>query len=260
MVVSRGLASRYARRFGRDAIYVPNGVDAPQARPADTIKARYGLARRSYPLFVGRFVPEKAPDLLIRAYRRVPGERRLVIAGDSSFTDDCVAELRRLASEDPRMLFVGNVYGELLAELYSNAAAFVLPSYVEGMPLTLLEAASYGLPVVTSDIDPHREVCLDDGPGHRLFRSGDEVSLVRALRDALGGAADLDGAAGLRAQVLAEYRWDTAALLLEELYVRLVRGAAAASDTSRDVLAGATAGGVTPRSLPLEGSPSHPPG
>ncbi len=164
-------------------------------------------------------MPEKAPDLLIRAWRRMPGDRKLVIAGGSSFTDDYVRSLERLAAQDDRVVLAGYVFGSTLEELYANAAAFVLPSALEGLPLTLLEAASYGTPIVASDIEPHLEVVADDGPGHRVFRAGSEASLIDALERALaGGDGEAVGADKLRSHVLETYRWDAVVDETERLY------------------------------------------
>jgi glycosyltransferase involved in cell wall biosynthesis len=223
IVVSRELERHYRERYGRETTYIPNGVTDPIRRPPDEIVRRYGLHGDDYVLFVGRLVPEKAPDVLLRAFRSVTTDRRLVIAGGSSFTDDYVRSLERLAAADPRVIMTGYVYGPLLEELYTNAAGFVLPSSLEGLPLTLLEAASYGLPIVASDIPPHIEVVGDAGPGHRIFASGDEV----ALRDAIGellGEPEVErvGAAAMRDAILATYRWDDAAAATERVY-RLLR-------------------------------------
>jgi len=222
VAVSRSLAAHYDARFGRLTRYQPNGVNAPRLVAADRITAQFGLLPGRYALLVGRLVPEKRADLLIRAFRRIPGDLRLAVVGGSSYTDDFVAHLKRTAAGDPRVVFTGFAYGDLLAELYSNAAVFVQPSHVEGLPLTLLEAASYGLPVVASDISPHLEVLDRDGAGHRLFRDGDEDGLVRSLTAALADpAAERAGAADLRDRVMAQYSWDAAAQLLERLYLDL---------------------------------------
>ena len=159
----------------------------------------------------------------MRAFHRIPGETRLVIAGGSSFTDDYTAELDRLAAEDNRVVLAGYVYGKLLAELYAHAHAFVLPSTLEGLPLTLLEAASHGTPVVVSDIAPNLEVVGTEGPGHRVCAAGDEGSLVTALERSLADpAAERAGAASLRTRVLASYSWDEAADATARLYRELV--------------------------------------
>ena len=224
VVVSRDLAEHYRQAYGRETTWIPNGVDDPTPRAPREIAERWGLTTGSYVLFVGRLVPEKAPDLLIRAFRGLPGDLRLVVAGGSSFTDDYVAELERAAGDDPRVVLAGYVFGETLDELYANAAAFVLPSFLEGMPLTLLEAAGHGTPIVASDIPPHLEVLGADGPGHRLFPAGDEGALAAAMRRAIAETRpERDGAAALRERVLATYRWDAVTDMTEAVYRRVAR-------------------------------------
>ena len=224
VVVSRTLADHYLVKYGRPTTYIPNGVVRPTSTPEPReITTRFGLHGGDYVLFVGRLVPEKAPDVLLRAFRRVPGDLRLVIAGGSSFTDRYTDALAELAAEDKRVVLSGYVYGDTLAELYANAAAFVLPSFVEGLPLTLLEAASYGRPVVASAIGPHTEIVGADGPGRRLVAAGDEDSLVSALEETVADGADVEaGAAELRDRVVDEYSWDRAVDATEALYRRLV--------------------------------------
>ena len=223
ITVSKNLADFYLRRYGRVAHYIPNGVAAPVDRPPRLIDERFGLRGRDYALFLGRLVPEKAPDLLLRAFHTVDTSSRLVIAGGSSFTDRYVQQLEALAARDPRVLMVGTVQGELLQELYSNAALFVLPSRLEGLPLTLLEAASYRLPLVASDIPPPREIIGDDGPGGRMFPSGDENALAAALTETL---EDLDAAfAGARLlgdRVTGDYDWDRATDATEAVYATVL--------------------------------------
>lgn len=224
VVVSRTLSDHYLTKYGRPTTYIPNGVVRPASVPAPReITTRFGLHGGDYVLFVGRLVPEKAPDLLLRAFRRVPGDVRLVIAGGSSFTDEYTDSLSVLAADDKRVLLPGYVYGETLAELYANAAVFVLPSSVEGLPLTLLEAASYGVPVVASAIGPHIEIIGSDGPGHRLIAPDDEAALAAAIGETVGGGPAVEaGASELRQRVLGEYSWDRAVDATEALYRRLV--------------------------------------
>jgi glycosyltransferase involved in cell wall biosynthesis len=219
IVVGRHLERYYREAHGRPAVYVPNGVQAAMPRPANGALCRLGLQPGRYLLFVGRLVPEKAPDLLLQAFRRLPGGHRLVLAGDSSFTDGFTSGLRALAARDSRVVLPGYVYGAELQELYSNAAAFVLPSLLEGLPLTLLEAASYGLPVVASSIPPHLEVLGSAGPGRHLHRPGDGDDLLAALGRVLAEPrAERAGAVALRDQVLRSYCWDDATRRTEAVY------------------------------------------
>ena len=219
IVVSRDLERHYRQRRGCPAIYVPNGVLPPAPRAPGAGLARFGLAAGRYLLFVGRFVPEKAPDRLLRAFRRVTGDARLVLVGGSSFTNEYARTLQALAAEDPRVTLVGFLYGTELEELYANAAAFVLPSELEGLPLTLLEAAAAGTPVVASSIPPHVEVLKTDGPGRRLVRPGDEAALAGALQQVLRDPArERAGAAALRDRVLSTYRWPDVAATTERVY------------------------------------------
>lgn len=237
VVVSRQLQQHYVAEFGRQATYIPNGVDAPLGRQADEITRRWGLTG-GFVLFVGRLVPEKAVDLLIRAYRDVPGDRPLVIAGDSSFTDAYVARLRAEAAGDPRVTFCGYVFGDTLAELYSNAAVFVQPSRLEGLPLTLLEASSHGVPVVASDIPPHREILGPVTSG--LVPPNDPAALSLRITEYLGDPP-VAAARTVREHVLQTFRWDTAAVELERVYLRAasrIREGRSHRPTQSQVLAG----------------------
>jgi glycosyltransferase involved in cell wall biosynthesis len=222
--VSRNLAEYYLHRYGRQVHYIPNGVSTPTPREPRLIRERFGLSPQQYLLFLGRLVPEKAPDLLLRSFARVDTATRLVIAGGSSFTDEYVRSLEALAASDPRVTMAGPVYGELLDELYTNAAAFVLPSRLEGLPLTLLEAASHRIPIIASDIAPHREVVGSDGPGARLFRHDDAQHLAAVLTAVLSGLdAERAGAAAVGDRVTRDYNWDEAAAATEAVYSEVLR-------------------------------------
>ena len=157
--------------------------------------------------------------MLLRAFRSLPGDLRLVIVGGSSFTADYVEEVERMAADDPRVTMTGYLHGKELDELYANAAVFVLPSVVEGMPLTLLEAAAHGTPILASDIAPHLEVLGADAPGGRVFRCGNETELRDALVAMMGQLPrERQGAEENRRRVLDEYNWDNAATRLSDLY------------------------------------------
>ena len=222
VVVSRALAEHYRARYGRYTTYIGNGVPSPD--PADLGRLeRFGLEPHKYVAFVGRMVPEKDPALLLRAFRQVETDSRLVLVGDSSHTDGYMTRLRELAAGDPRVVLTGYQYGEDLAALFAGAGLFVQPSLLEGLPISLLEAAAYGLPVLASDIPPHREVLGDRGTAGRLvFRAGDMADLTAGLTASLTADQHAVRAAAdeLRGDVVRRYDWDVATDLLEQSYLR----------------------------------------
>lgn len=163
IVLSEGVQEYFFQRYGRDTKVIPNGVLRPNVIKPNIIKQKYGLEKNSYILFLARLVQEKGVHYLIEAFKSIKTDKKLVIAGASSDTDFYVKQLKELALYDKRIIFTGFVQGEELEELYSNSYIYVLPSDLEGMPLSLLEAMSYGNCCITSDISECVEVVEDKG-------------------------------------------------------------------------------------------------
>jgi glycosyltransferase involved in cell wall biosynthesis len=228
IVVSEELRAYYQDRWARPTEYIPNGVTRPFVVEDGAFLDRLRLDRRRYFLFVGRIVPEKDVLGLLQAFARMTTDHRLVIVGGSSHSDSYVAAVEDMAQQDPRVELAGFVYGDDLLALYSGAGAFVLPSDLEGLPLALLEAASHGIPIVASDIAPHREILGPERSGVRLFErsEGDPGSAVPRLAAAMGrclaGDDERAGAAALREDVLVRYDWDRVTQETEGLYRSLV--------------------------------------
>ncbi len=179
IVLSRRVEQYFKNTYGRDTKYIPNGVEAADIIPANLISERFNLEKDGYILFLGRLVPEKGVHLLIDAYKKLKTNKKLVIAGGTSDTDDYVEKLYSKAKDDNRIIFTGFVQGDTLKELYSNAYIYVLPSLLEGMPLSLLEAMSYKNCCVVSDISECKEVVGDKAV---ITKSGDAESLENALQ------------------------------------------------------------------------------
>ena len=158
IVLSKGVQNYFQNTYQRVTHFIPNGVTRPEIRNAELITEKFGLEKDSYILFLGRLVPEKGIRYLIEAFKQIRTDKKLIIAGGSSDTDDFARELRDLAKEDKRIQFTGFVQGQMLEELYSNAYLYTLPSDLEGMPLSLLEAMSYGNCCLVSDIPECTEV------------------------------------------------------------------------------------------------------
>lgn len=161
IVLSEGVQKYFLDTYGRKTRFIPNGVNRPVIHEAEIIKDKFGLEKDTYILFLGRLVPEKGLRYLIQAFKQVKTDKKLVIAGGSSDTDEFAGELWEMAKDDDRIIFTGFVQGQELDELYSNAYVYTLPSDLEGMPLSLLEAMSYGNCCLVSDIDECASVVKD---------------------------------------------------------------------------------------------------
>ncbi len=178
IVLSENVQNYFKEKYNRETAYIPNGVLRPENRVADEIVSRFGLEKNSYILFLGRLVPEKGIIYLIEAFKRIHTDKKLVIAGGASDSAEYADELRQLATGDERIVFTGFIQGKLLEELYSNAYIYVLPSTLEGMPLSLLEAMSYGNCCLTSDIPECKNVIGTFGV---TFKNGDSLDLQDKL-------------------------------------------------------------------------------
>lgn len=179
IVLSENVKNYFADVYKRNTVFIPNGVNRPEPLEAREITEKYGLKKDDYILFLGRLVPEKGITYLIDAFKNVDTDKKLLIAGGSSDTSEFEKELRKLANDDPRIIFTGFVQGRILEELYSNAYIYVLPSDLEGMPLSLLEAMSYSNCCLTSDIPECAEVIGENGV---TFKKSDVFDLTEKLQ------------------------------------------------------------------------------
>lgn len=179
IVLSEVVQDYFTVTYGRDTKFIINGVNLPRIRGADLIKDKFDLEKDSYILFLGRIVPEKGLCYLVEAFKQVETEKKLVIAGGSSDTDAFMNELKERAKGDGRIFFTGFVQGQTLDELYSNAYIYTLPSDLEGMPLSLLEAMSYGNCCLTSNIPECADVVEDKAV---VFKKGNVADLKEKLQ------------------------------------------------------------------------------
>lgn len=227
IVLSRGIQKYFKDKYGRDATYIPNGVNRPKKRNADLITKQFGLEKDSYVLFLGRLVPEKGIKYLLKAFGGVKTDKHLVIAGGTSDTDGFVQELRELAKDDGRIVFTGFVQGQVLEELCSNSFLYILPSDIEGMPLSLLEAMSYGNCCLVSDIPECTEVIEDKG---LIFSKGDIRDLKEKMQDMCSHPELVEAYRQTAADFICKkYHWDD----ITEKTVRLYREAFYTFDESR---------------------------
>ena len=195
-------------------IHINNGVRLFPLAYEDDYITKLGLQKKNYILTVGRFVEEKGYDLLIRAYSRIEQKGiRLVIAGDLDHETTYSIRLKKMAVAH-NVVLTGFISGEKLRQIYSHARLFVLPSYNEGLPISLLEAMSYHLPVLVSDIPANIIVPL---PKDRYFICGNEEFLAERLGQIVSNnyeAISYD---------LSAFNWDHIAVETIKVYEKILK-------------------------------------
>lgn len=216
IVLSKNVQKYFKDTYNRDTIFIPNGVNKPEIVKANIIKDKYNLDKDGYILFLGRLVPEKGIHYLIEAYQKIKTDKKLVIAGSGSDTDSYFSELKSLASNNKNIIFTGFIQGKELDELYSNAYIYVLPSDLEGMPLSLLEAMSYGNCCVTSDIEECAEVLESNGV---TFKKSSVKNLTKVLDSLCNNPKSvLKYKKNAQKYILNKYNWDDVVEKTLELY------------------------------------------
>jgi glycosyltransferase involved in cell wall biosynthesis len=191
IVVSEELRSYFRATYNRESIYIPNAPGGlGESDPDFSFGTSLGIQPGRYIIFLGRLVPEKRPDLLIKAFQTlIPEGWKLVIVGGSSDTDAFTIQTIGLAEGNSNVVFTGQLVGSHLAEIIRGAGLFVLPSDLEGLPLAMLEAMQEGIPVLASDIPVHQQLLSSDRG--LLFKAGNLESCIHKLDWAIGHPEDL---------------------------------------------------------------------
>ena len=216
IVLSKGVQEYFLENYNRKTVFIPNGVNRPVLREAKLIYDKFGLEKDNYILFLGRLVPEKGIKYLIEAFKQTKTTKKLVIAGGSSDTEEFTNEIKAVSSDDDRIIFTGFVQGEMLDELYSNAYIYTLPSDLEGMPLSLVEAMSSGNCCLVSDIVECSEVVEDKAV---VFKKSDTDDLKEKLQFLCDNEAEVERYKDVSADFICnKYNWNYIVEQTLELY------------------------------------------
>ena len=210
--VNQAQHKKNSANYAHKSHCIPNGVILPPLFSESTEYIQsLGLMGEKYILAVGRITPEKGFDYLIKAYSQLNHNSRLVIAGGIDHNTAFSKQIVQRAQEN-NVILTGFVTGAPLYQLYANASLFILPSYNEGHPIALLEAMSYDLPVIVSDIPANLAIDL---PQDVYFPVGNEEKLMEKLRDIIEQNPEK------RKYHLDNYQWDHIAQQTAEVYERM---------------------------------------
>lgn len=220
IVLNKKTQQYFMDNYSRSTLFIPNGVNNPQKRLPDLIKKKWGLEKNNYILFLSRIVAGKGVDKLIRAFKNINCDKKLVIAGGPSDSREYFDEVKKLANNNQKIIFTGPVKKLILDELYSNAYIYVLPSNSEGMPLTVLEAMSYGNCVLVSDIPECKTVVGDYGMS---FKTDDIRDLETKLKYLIENSEIVNKLKRQSANyILKKYNWDRVVNETLDVYSKLI--------------------------------------
>ena len=221
IVLSESARDYFKETYNRETVLIHNGIEKPIKKDAEKITELYGLFKDSYICMVSRLTAEKGVHYLIDAYNGIETDKKLVIAGDTSDTDDYVELIKQKAKNNPNIIFTGFISGDILREIYSNAYLVAVPSDIEGMSLSLLEALAYGNAVLCSDIPENTLVTEDkamlfsksnvEDLRNKLQKMCDDEKIVGDLKD---GAAEF---------ILGKYNWQDVATATLSLYEKVMK-------------------------------------
>ena len=221
IVLSESAREYFKNTYGRETVLIHNGIERPDKKRADKITELYGLSADGYICTVCRLTAEKGIHYLIDAYNSIKTDKKLVIAGDTSDTDDYVAMIKEKAEGNPNIIFTGFITGDVLKEIYSNAYLVALPSDIEGMSLSLLEALAYGNAVLCSDIPENTLVTEDKAT---LFEKSNVLDLAEKLQLFCGDEELVHKLkAGVDEFILNKYNWSDIASSTRALYEKTIK-------------------------------------
>ena len=208
LVVSDEQRDYFASHYSRSCVTIPTAVNMPDSNDVDSdILSRYKVEQGRYFLYLGRLVQDKNPDYLIKAFQKAnTTDYKLVIAGSNDQQPEYVEYLHKLAQSDSNIIFTGAVYGADKNTLLRHSAAFCIPSTIEGLAITLLEAMSYGLVCIASDIPSNREGLSNNGiwvTAEDVDSLAEKIEYVISNTDALSHIKELN-----RRRVEQNFTWD----------------------------------------------------
>ena len=218
--VSKNISRYYKEKYKKEPTYIPNGISKQNKAICDEVVRKYGVNKDEYILFLARIVPEKGLHHLIKAFNELNTDKKLLIAGGSSHSDDYFNSVKNIASENENIIFTGFVEGNIVSELFTNAYFYVLPSEIEGLPISLLEAMAYGQCCLISNIQENIDVVEDKA---LMFINKNVEDLKRKLIYLLDNPDKVEEYKKKSENyILEKYDWNEVAKKTENLYKEII--------------------------------------
>ena len=220
IVLSKSVQNYFKEEYGRKTEFIPNGIEKPEFAKAEIIKEKYNLDKDEYFLYLGRIVPEKGVHYLLDAFKKVKTDKKLVISGGASHTNDYLELIKEKAKKDDRVIMTGFIQGKELEEMFSNCYAYCLPSDIEGMPISLLEAMSYGKTCIVSDIPENIEIA---GEYAIPFKMGNSQDLKKKIEKIINDKKSLFNENEIQQYILGICDWNNVVRKTENLYTEILK-------------------------------------
>lgn len=220
IVISKVIADIIKQRCGRKSCLIYNGVPRPEKAISTSFLDTLNITPGKYIIAVARFVPDKGLHDLLEAFKRIDTDYQLVLAGDADHETEYSEKLKKMAAADSRVILTGYITGENLNQIFSHAGLFVMPSYHEGLPIALLEAMSYDLPVLVSDIPANKEIEINKD---RFFQCGNVEELAEKFLLLLGRGLSDTEKAHFQSQIAEKYNWPGIAKQTVRVYEKVLQ-------------------------------------
>ena len=230
IAVSESIKQYCQNEYNTEPTYIPNGVNKVEKKIGQKNLKQFGLKKDKYFVFVSRLVAHKGAHLLIEAFQKLKAHNptnkkiqdiKLAIVGGSAYTEDYIKKLHEQAKNNSDIVFTNFQSGDTLDELYANSISMVHPSLNEGLPITVLQAMSYSIPVLVSTIPEHLEIIRNP---RALFIENNVEEMEKCLKNFLQMTAEEKEKMSKEnlSIVDKQYTWDVIVPRIEQLYKRVL--------------------------------------